>query len=364
MKALIAMDSFKGTLSSKEVNHIVQQAFSEEGFDVITKAVADGGEGSVDALLNNGAESLMIPSVNSYFEPMDDIVAYMPHEKTAFIEVAHTIGLQFNDAHHSPEQLSSYGVGLTIRHVITHYDVTRIVLMLGGTGTIDAGIGLGEALGVRYYNHHHQLLTHVTGQTLSEIAFVDDSALNEYQHITFELGHDVTAKLTGEYGAVYGFGKQKGVVYNQLSTYESWMNHFRMLTRGNEQEGDGAAGGLGYFCRHFLHATAKSGFDYIAHYGQFSELKDCDIVITGEGCCDQQSLLGKLPMQVAQYFQRPTFLLVGQVPDASIIIPKPIVSIYPITLHPCTLDEAMTKTTSFLYYTAKQLAKTLILRSQ
>ena len=363
MKVFVAFDSFKGSISSQAANQMVAKAFREEGFTVVTKAVADGGEGSVAALLNNGGLPIAIPSVNSLFQPVIDTVAYFPSQQTAFVEVANTIGLHFNH-HHSPYQLSSYGVGLTIKTLVEQYKVKHIVLMLGGTGTIDAGIGMGEALGLIYYDQENRPLTKVTGKDLKQIAKIETQALTQYQTIQFSVGHDVIAPLLGPTGAVYGFGQQKGLLDTQFLDYETMMCHFLNVSGGEEQKGDGAAGGLGYFCRHFLQATTQSGFSYIAEYGQFNQLKEIDLVITGEGQCDEQSLLGKLPLQVANYFQKPTLLLVGSIAHCHLTVPKPIIGIYPITAYPCSLQEAMKQTESFLYYTAKQIAKTLSLKEE
>lgn len=361
MNILVAMDSFKGSLSSQEANACIQQAFEEEGHHVITQAVADGGEGSVASFIDQGAERVMLPTVDSLRRPIMAEVAYLPDTDLVVIEVAQASGIQFvtDDENTHPPYTSSFGTGKLIMEAIQQLHVKNVLLMLGGTGVIDGGIGMGEALGIRYYAGD-TLLEQVSGKDLATITKIDTSTLRNFDDIQFFIGHDVVAPLTGENGAVYGFGKQKGLSESQMPQYEDAMTHYRSLLTDNEEEGDGAAGGIGFFCRVMLNATAKSGFDYIwEHSPVAKQLDEIELVVTGEGQCDHQTWLGKLPMQLICHTHKPTLILTGQNHTTLEDAPKEVVAIFPIIQSLVTTKEAIHNGKPWLYQTAKQLARLL-----
>lgn len=355
MTVFIAMDSFKGSMTSEEANHHVARAFQEEGFSTVTQVVADGGEGSVAAFIHQGAQSVLLSTVDSLKRPIQAEVAYLPSERTVVIETASASGIQFGG---HPLETSSYGTGQLIKEAIQTLNIDNVILMLGGTGTIDGGIGMGEALGVQYY-HHQTKLTNVTGKDLKQITHIDDSLLKrQLNGIHFFVGSDVTAPLTGPMGAVYNFGPQKGLHNDECDDYEQMMLHYAQLISTNLHEGDGAAGGIGFFCRHFLNAEFQSGFQYIYRHHAIDP-NSIDFVITGEGRCDHQTWLGKLPSQIIHTLAKPTFILTGQNQTILSQVPSEVKGIYSIIQDDEPLEEILSQGPTWLYITAKQLARTL-----
>lgn len=182
---------------------------------------------------------------------------------------------------------------------------TKVIVGLGGTGTTDAGIGLMSVLGAKFYDSYHQLLPAVIG-SLALIDHVDLSNIAT-KNVQLIACTDVDSYLTGASGAVQMFGPQKGLTELDLKHFELWFQHFSQLVDPTYQgrlAGDGAAGGIGFALR-LLGATTMPGFQLMSHVAQLDDkIAAADIVITGEGQLDQQSLHGKLPVQVAQRAQR------------------------------------------------------------
>lgn len=356
MNILVACDSFKGALSSECCNQAITKGL--KGHQVYTYPIADGGEGSLKALLSQ--PGWVEKSVMAHNLRGEMIKAhYAVYQEVAAVEVAELLGIQWVDEYYTPENTSSYGLGECVRYIAENETVQYIILMLGGTGIVDGGIGFGEAIGIRYQDEQHRYITQVTGKDLERIAFIDEQDKMDFSNIQFWAGCDVQAPLTGKDGAVCLFGAQKGI--QNLKEYEKWMQHYRKICDVSEQPGDGAAGGLGFFMRVFLGAQFKSGFDMIVqaqHWNQI--LPDIDCVLTGEGKMDAQSLLGKLPFKVAQYTDKPTIALVGQSDVSPLEIQKsPLTAVFPIVQFPCSLEEAMKHTEEWLYKTTKQVIQVI-----
>lgn len=368
MNILVACDSFKGSLTSKEANQIIAEVFEEKGFSVVKKTIADGGEGSIEAFVEAGAKKYFLPTVNSLGEPIQAAVAYQAQQKILMIESAQASGIQYckgtKDSH--PKYTSSYGTGLLLKRALDKFPAQKVYLMLGGTGTIDAGIGFGEALGVKFYTQDGTPLINIKGKDLATIARLDTSLAQSYlAGIDFCLGSDVTAPLCGSQGAVYQFGKQKGLLSSEQEDYEKAMHCFLQQSQGEDFAGAGAAGGLAYFCRQFLGARQQSGFTIFTQNTTWPTPEEIDFVITGEGHCDAQSLMGKLPWQVIQYMQKPSFIITGGVTQREIAqYPKYLVAILPIIAEACSLEEALKEARVNLRRTAEQLANILALFPQ
>lgn len=352
MNILVACDSYKGALSSQCCNQAIAKALC--GHQVYSYPIADGGEGSLQALLSQPhwvkkqviAHNLRGEKISAH---------YAMYKETAVIEVAELLGLQWVDKKYTPDKTSSYGLGECVRAIVEKEWVHDIIFMLGGTGIVDAGIGFGEAIGIRYRAENGQWLTNVTGSDLGRIAVIDETKKMDLKGIRFWAGCDVTAPLTGKEGSVLLFGAQKGIT--QLADYERAMIHYRKVCGVSEKAGDGAAGGLGFFLRVFLGASLTSGFDIIVQAQHWADvLPQIDYVITGEGRMDRQSLLGKVPFKVAQYTKKPTIALVGQ-SEVSIeeIRQSPLTAVFPIAQYPCSLEEAMNKTAEWLTKTTSQV---------
>lgn len=364
MKFLVALDSFKGALTSQEGNQAIEQVLLQHGHQVISFPIADGGEGSLQALkVVPGWQEVTTTAHNLRGEM---VTAWMMvNQQTVVIEVAELIGIQWVNADYPPQKTSSYGLGELIRFAITKMGAREIVLMLGGTGVVDGGIGLGEALGIRYYDLNHQLLKHVTGSDLGKIAAVDVTRFEQQiADVSFVVGSDVDAPLTGKLGAVRLFGPQKGIAPQDITTYEEWMCHYAKVCGFPQQPGDGAAGGLGYFARCFFKARVESGFDYLVKAQNWAkQLATVDVVITGEGKMDEQSLLGKLPVKIAAYTHKPTIALVGQLQvPVTKVQQAGLWTAIPISQQPSSLQQAMAKTKDWLQATMEEILSMIEVR--
>lgn len=357
MRFLVALDSFKGALTSQDGNQAIEQVLLQHGHQVISFPIADGGEGSLFALKAvSGWREVTTTAHNLRGEEVTARLAV--NKQTAVIEVAELVGIQWVNADYPPQKTSSYGIGELIRFAITEVGANEIVLMLGGTGVVDGGIGLGEALGIRYYDENHRLLKQVTGADLGKIAAFDLTQFEQHiAGVSFIVGSDVDARLTGQLGAVELFGPQKGIAPKDISTYEAWMCHYAKVCGFPQQAGDGAAGGLGYFARCFLKARVESGFDYLVKAQNWTQqLATVDVVITGEGKMDEQSLLGKLPVKIAKYTQKPTVALVGQLQvPISQVQQAGLWTAIPISQQPSSLQQAMGKTADWLKATMEEI---------
>lgn len=370
MKIVTAIDSMKGSLTSKQANRIVAEVFRDEKIDVTEITIADGGEGTVDAFVTNGDGE--IKSVKCHNLMGGEITAdfgWLEEEKTAIIESAATCGIQFlkeiPEAH--PKNTNSYGLGEQIL-LAAQKGAKRIIIGLGGTGTIDGGIGLLACLGVEFFDNQNQVVSPVP-RNFKEITQVETKKMPSIlREIEFIAAVDVRSVITGEKGAIYLFGEQKGLQTNELTAFEEGMTHYsKLLLEGTKsQEGDGAAGGIGLALRTILQAKVVSGLELIAEQSRLQELiQQADLVITGEGKIDSQSLQGKVPVGIgalAQKYQVPILAFVGAMQGGSDEFEKTGLSvIIPIVNEVSTLNEALMYAEQNLRMAAERVKKLLFL---
>lgn len=350
MNIVTAIDSMKGSLSSIEANQIIAKVFTEQGHIVKEVAIADGGEGTVAAIVKNGDGQKIETKVHALNGELIKVeFGWFRSEKIAVIESAAASGIQYLDgttATH-PLNTSSYGTGELILAAIDQ-GAQEIVIGLGGTGTVDGGIGLLRALGVEFFDKKNQLLP-AKGSSLEKVAYFSSEHLDpRLSGVSFHIASDVTSPLLGKTGAVYMFGRQKGIVENELDKYERGMKNYqkRMCEMKESVAGDGAAGGLGFAIRVFLNGNVHSGFEFISKQTDLEEaIKHADLVITGEGKMDDQSLQGKVPVGIggiAKKYQVPVIAFVGSFNgDQKLFYEKGISVIIPIVDRITTLEEAM-----------------------
>lgn len=320
MKAVVAIDSFKGSFTSGEAATIVAQTWEPFGIECTAVTLADGGEGTSTAFMKNQPDGEWITT--KVHDPCNQMIlakyAYFPMRRLAVIDSAEASGLQSvitKTGFVAPDTTSSVGTGELITAAIEH-GAKEIVVGLGGTGTTDAGIGLMGVLGAKFYDAECKLLpAQVT--SLSQIDHLDLT-----QVVTKEVRiiacTDVDSPLTGPDGAVKMFGPQKGVLQEQ-DQFEQWFQHFARIAdpeQVGQVPGDGAAGGLGFALR-LLAATRVSGFQLMSRVTKLAaKIADADLVVTGEGQLDEQSLHGKLPVQVAQLanqYHKPCLCVAGSI---------------------------------------------------
>lgn len=350
MKIVTAIDSMKGSLSSVKANQIITKVFTERGHTVNAIAIADGGEGTVSAVVRNGeGQKITVPvqALNGKIVSRD--FGWFESKQLAVIESAAASGIQYLDGTKKthPANTSSYGTGELILAAVEQGAKT-IAVGLGGTGTVDGGMGLLSALGVEFFDYEDRLLP-AKGSNLNKITRVSVEQLDpRLTDISFLIASDVASPLLGTTGAVYMFGQQKGIKANELASYERGMKHYQEVVSGTQPSvaGDGAAGGVGFAIRVFLNGTIYSGFDFISAQSDLEKaIEQSDLVITGEGKMDEQSLQGKVPVgigQLAQKYNIPVIAFVGSfMGDQQLFNEAGISVIVPIIDHITTLEKAM-----------------------
>lgn len=329
MKFLFASDSFKGTLSSERIIELLTQVakniFPE--CEVLGVPIADGGEGTVEALISATKGNKEIVQVHGPLMEITESYYGIIHEDTAVIEMAVASGLPMvPEEKRNPLNTTTYGTGELIKEALDA-GYRKIFVAIGGSATNDGGMGAMSALGIRFLDEDGNLLQG-TGAELSKVADIDVSGLHPgaiESEITVMC--DVNNPLTGPEGATYTFGKQKGATPEILDEIEEGMKHYARIIRDqfgvdvNEIHGAGAAGGLGAALCVFLQAKMVSGIETVLDLIDFkSLLNDVDIVITGEGRIDWQSAYGKVPSGVGKRCKEkgvPAVAIVGGIGDGA-----------------------------------------------
>lgn len=317
MKYLLALDSFKGSLSSRLAGEAACLGILDivPDADVKVLAVSDGGDGMLDAYVSAlDGQLVTVATRDAMMRPVT--ASYGVVGTTAVIEVARSIGLSMlTPEERNPLVATSYGVGLMVADAVRR-GYKRFVVGLGGTATSDAGIGMLRAL------------MDVLGRSCGAKTF-DDLRLHLLKGCEFLLASDVQNPLLGASGAAHVFAPQKGATPPMVEQIERRLKKFAETAAAHmgydrsEQPGAGAAGGLGYAFMQFLDARVVSGADLLLDRIHFDTLvSSCDVVVTGEGHSDRQTLMGKLPMIVLQRCQaagKPVVLLSGGVSDAPML---------------------------------------------
>lgn len=356
MKVLVAIDSFKGSLSSLEAGNAVKSGIEKLGCEVLVKPIADGGEGSVEALAD---------ALKARF--MDVIVANPLGEKTparyalkgelGILEMASASGLPLIEkSRRNPLKTSTYGFGEMIAHAIAH-GARKFIIGIGGSATNDAGMGMLRALGFKFKDANGAELAGV-GEDLIKLATIDcTSVLPHLKECEFLIACDVDNPLFGENGAAYIYAPQKGADAAMVKQLDAGLINFASVVSkhlGRElwnSPGAGAAGGLGFGFVSFLNATLKPGIDIITEeIGLDRDMKDAELVITGEGRLDFQSSMGKTPCGVAKIaasYGVPVIALAGGIsPCAGGCNERGIGAFFCILNEPMSLERAMEKETA------------------
>lgn len=322
MKIVVASDSYKGCLSSKEANTAIEKGIKRvnEKIEVSSFQCGDGGEGSMEAFVSaTGGEIVKVDVHDAYHKMISSCYGLIENGKTAIIEVGKVIGLtMYPKEERAPMYASSYGVGEMLAHALKR-GCTKIILALGGSSTNDGGMGLLAGIGVRFYDENHTYLRAMP-KNLSKIAYIDTRKMMDFSNVECIAACDVKNYLLGESGATYVFGPQKGMYPNQLKQVEKGMIHYceQMKKCGyhlDKCEGGGAAGGIGAVFIEVFKAKMVSGVDLLFSYNHIEEeIRNCDLVITGEGQSDIQTMYGKLPvgvLRIANRYHKPCICISG-----------------------------------------------------
>ena len=314
MKIVIAPDSFKESLPAAAVAEAIAAGLREvwPQAELLCRPMADGGEGTVAALVAaTGGEYRETLVRGPLGEPVTAHWGWIAQSRSAVIEMAAASGLHLVPAaHRDATRACTFGTGELIRAALDA-GALRIVLGFGGSATNDAGSGMLRALGARFADAEERPLE-PGGAALAQLARIDLNGLDpRLQAVDFEVACDVDNPLCGPHGASQVFGPQKGATPEQVLQLDAALGHFADLcaqTLGcdaRDLPGSGAAGGIGFAARTFLAATFRPGIELVAEVSGLEQaVADADLVITGEGRLDEQTLHGKTPMGVAAIAKR------------------------------------------------------------
>ena len=308
MKIIIASDSFKGCMTSKEAcNHIKKGIIkANPQHDIICLPMADGGEGTAQVLSEYAnAIPVKVQTMDLYRNPIEASYGWNEKEKLAIIDVASCIGLNlYPKEKRNPMVATSQGVGIMIQDAINR-QCKKIIIGLGGSGTNDGGMGILKAFGAIFYDRNRQELQDFP-YSLEKIAYIDKRNFNIPKDIEWIVACDVKNHLYGSEGATYTFGKQKGLYLSQMKEVDDAMHHYNKKIEQtfhvnmNQLEGSGAAGGIGAVLLGVFKAKMIPGIQLAIQYSGLEEMvSSADLVITGEGQTDRQTLYGKVPFGIA-----------------------------------------------------------------
>lgn len=355
MKVVIAIDSLKGSLSSMEAGMAIKDGIlaAKPDAEVIVKPLADGGEGTTDALIEGmNGERIDLTVTGPMHTPVDAYYGYLKDTNTAVMEMASAAGITLvPDSEKNPLLATSYGIGEMINDAIQR-GCRNFIIGIGGSVTNDGGIGMLKALGVRFLDENDEDAGE-GGQALAKVARIDVSGMNPLlKECHIQVACDVNNPLCGENGSTYVYGPQKGVTEDMKKTLDEAMAHFARVTSETLENdylntpGAGAAGGLGYAFLAYTGAALTPGIELILDaVGLEEELSSADVVVTGEGRLDFQTAMGKAPVGVARLakkYNAKVIAFAGSVTkEATACNKEGIDAFFPILRSVCTLAEAM-----------------------
>lgn len=307
MKIVVAIDSLKGSLSSMEAGKAIKKGIENVmPAQVVVKPLADGGEGTMQALTEGlGGDIKTAEVMGPLGETVSASYCVIPSQGLAVIEMAEAAGITLAKEK-NPLKATTYGVGQLILQVLEE-GAHEIILGVGGSATNDGGVGMLQALGYEFYNKKGERLA-PGNAALADIASISDhNKVTELTDCHIITACDVNNPLCGPNGATYIFGPQKGVTAEMLPILEKGMENWAKVAAGflkkdfSQLEGTGAAGGLSFALKAFLGTELKSGIQLMLDTLRLEEeIKDADLVVTGEGRLDEQTAMGKGPIGVAK----------------------------------------------------------------
>lgn len=357
MKVVVAIDSLKGSLSSLEAGNAIKQGIKRVYQDakIIVKPLADGGEGTVEALVSgmNGKIETVV-ATGPLGDKIESSYGIILEKRLAIMEMASIAGITLLSLkQRNPLYTTTYGLGEMIKDAISK-GCNNFIIGIGGSATNDGGIGMLQALGFDLLDKDGNQVP-LGARGLKDLVKIDDkNVLPELKKCQFKIACDVTNVLCGENGCSVFFGPQKGATSQMIKDMDQWLYNFANLAKKKYPHSDalvpgtGAAGGLGFAFLTFVKATLESGIDIILETIDLkSDLKDVDVVVTGEGCLDRQSAMGKAPVGVAKMaklYNKPVIAFVGSVTkEAKLCNQEGIDAYFPIIRNITTLQEAMAK---------------------
>ena len=373
MKIVIAPDSYKESLSALEVATAIELGFREiwPEADYVKIPVADGGEGTVEAMVAATQGHLVHVDVTG---PLGNTIqafyGLSGDERSAFIEMAAASGLEQVPANlRDPLKTTSWGTGELIRHALDA-GVEHIIIGIGGSATNDGGAGMVQALGARLLDAQDEDIAH-GAMGLESLARIDISQLDpRLAGCRIEVACDVTNPLTGKEGASVVFGPQKGATAEMIPRLDRALTHYAQLIARDldvnvlEQAGGGAAGGMGAALYAFCGAQLRRGIEIVTDALRLDAcVADADLVVTGEGRIDSQTIHGKVPVgvaKIAKRYNKPVIGIAGSLTaDVGVVHEHGLDAVFSVIYTICSLDEALKNASENVRMTARNVAATL-----
>lgn len=376
MKVVIAIDSFKGSLSSLQAGNAVKDAIHRLNNDaeVMVSPLADGGEGTVEALAEGcDSEIVELKVKGPLLNPVVAKYCILKDSNTAVIEMASASGITLiSDNERNPLETTTFGVGELIKDAVSR-GCRKFIIGIGGSATNDGGTGMLAALGYEFLDSNSKPIS-LGAKGLKNLHRIKtDNVLPELKECHFNIACDVSNPLCGEKGCSAVFGPQKGATPEMIKDMDSWLEKYAELAKTVSNKADktyagaGAAGGLGFAFLSFLNATLKSGIEIVLEEINIEySIKNADIVVTGEGRLDSQTVMGKAPIGVAKLakkYGKKVIAFSGCVTDdAEICNEHGIDAFFPVLRSVTTLDEALDTKNAYknLSATAYQVFRLII----
>lgn len=355
MKIVMAIDSFKGSLSSMDAGRAAAEGIQrvDPKVQVKVRPLADGGEGTVEALTEGtGGRFCKVSVMGPFGEPVDCEYGILDETKTAIVEMSGAAGITLVPRERlNPLEATTYGVGEVIKDAIGQ-GCRRFIVGIGGSATNDGGVGMLQALGYDFLDEDGEQIGKGAAALEKLRKISTEHVLPELAECEFHIACDVTNPLCGERGCSAVFGPQKGATPQMIEKMDQWLGEYAKMTQevfpkaDAQYPGTGAAGGLGFAFLAYTPAVLESGIEIVLKELKLEEdIKEADLVITGEGRLDEQTAMGKVPVGVASLakkYQKPVIAFSGSVtPGARLCNEKGIDAYFPILRSIVTLDEAM-----------------------
>ncbi|WP_078378797.1 glycerate kinase [Sutcliffiella halmapala] len=372
MKIVIAPDSFKGSLTALEVSTLIEYGIKKAvpEAETVLVPVADGGEGTMESLVaaTNG-KKVEVMVKGPLLEPVQAAYGVLGDEETCVIEMASASGLMLVDLEErNPMLTTTFGTGELLRQAMDD-GYRKFILAIGGSATNDGGIGMLQALGMRFLDSNGALVGY-GGAEVGRIVEIEDGDFDpRVAECEFLIASDVQNPLIGPTGASYVFGPQKGATTEMVKLLDQYLSNWANLVEKktgillHDKPGAGAAGGIGGAFQAFFPARMQRGIDIVIEYTELEQkLTGATCVFTGEGQIDSQTASGKTPLGVAEAAKKhgiPVFVIAGSIGEGIDELYKHgITSVHSIVNAPMTLQHAINRSNELLEFTAEQVMRT------
>ena len=355
MKVVVAIDSLKGSLSSLEAGSAISEGIHRalKDAEVIVRPMADGGEGTVEALalgMNGRIEKIKV--TGPLGDPVEAVYGIIDETHTAIIEMSAAAGITLiNEQERNPLDTTTFGVGEMIKDAIKK-GCRHFIVGIGGSATNDGGIGMLQALGFGFLDVNGNQVSYGAKGLKDIEKITDEEVLPELKECYFKVACDVSNTLCGDQGCSAIFGPQKGATPSMIMQMDKWLADYAGLTQEKypkanmKQAGTGAAGGLGFAFLSYMNASLESGIKIILDETKLeSYVREADIVITGEGRLDGQTVMGKAPIgvaDIAKKYGKTVIAFSGCVTEDAVLCNEHgIDAFFPILRTVTTLSDAM-----------------------